>query len=457
MVRLRRPPEWGVEPVPDSLRVLRTFDLFVLWSSLGAGLLVFAAGALLVQLFGLTLWEAFLVSLVGSVLGSVLLAGAGHHGSQAGVPTMVSLRPILGRSGSYAPTLLNIVQLLGWTAFELLVMAQATAIVTANFLGPWTAVIFVPAWGAVTMALALGGPLAVVRNWLERFAIWIVYGSTIAVAIALLIHPLDAGLRLPTLTGSFGGPGSLLLGLDLVVAMPISWWPLISDYNRFARAPRNAAAGTTLGYIAANTSFYALGAALAFFGITAFGIDPANPYAFLITLSVLGLGALPLIAILVDETDNAFADVYSAAVSVQNLSPRRRQAATIVAASLLGIAAAGYLVVTGQGIGGPYELFLLLIGGLFVPLLGVVIAQTFAVRRVSYARADFFEAAPRWRWPAFASWIPGSALYFAIVLFSLPIGATLPSFALAAGLQVVFAKVDQSLMRPSATTSGGNP
>src|SRR5213596_174977 len=103
MVRLRRPPEWGVEPVPDSLRVLRTFDLFVLWSSLGAGLLVFAAGALLVQLFGRTLWEAFLVSLAGSVLGSVLLAAAGHHGSQAGVPTMVSLRPILGRSGSYAP------------------------------------------------------------------------------------------------------------------------------------------------------------------------------------------------------------------------------------------------------------------------------------------------------------------------------------------------------------------
>src|SRR5205814_3838722 len=258
------------------------------------------------------------------------------------------------------------------------------------------------------MALALGGPLAVVRNWLERFAIWIVYGSTIAVAIALLLHPLDAGLRLPALTGSSGGPGSLLLGLDLVVAMPISWWPLISDYNRFARAPRNAAAGTTLGYIAANTSFYALGAALAFFGITAFGIDPANPYAFLITLSVLGLGALPLLAILVDETDNAFADVYSAAVSVQNLSVRRRQATTIVGSTLIGIAAAWYLVGSGQGIGGPYETFLLLIGGLFVPLLGVVIAETFVVRRSRYSPSDFFQAAPRWRWPAFASWFPGT-------------------------------------------------
>src|SRR5256885_11334593 len=192
MVRLRRPPEWGVEPVPASLRVLRTFDLFILWSSLGAGLLVLAAGALLVTAFGLSLWEAAFVSLGGSLLGSLLLAGAGHHGSRAGVPTMVSLRPVLGRVGSYAPSALNILQLLGWTAFELLVMAQATAIVTRNFLGPWTAAFFVPVWGGATMGLALGGPLAVVRAWLERFPIWIVYGSTIPLANALgllSLHP----------------------------------------------------------------------------------------------------------------------------------------------------------------------------------------------------------------------------------------------------------------------------
>src|SRR2546422_4807449 len=91
MFRVRRPPEWGVEPVPHGLRVLRTFDLFVLWSSLGIGLLVLAAGTLL----------------IGSVLGSLMLAAAAHHGSRAGVPTMVSLRPILGRRGSYIPTALN--------------------------------------------------------------------------------------------------------------------------------------------------------------------------------------------------------------------------------------------------------------------------------------------------------------------------------------------------------------
>ena len=169
------------------------------------------------------------------------------------------------------------------------------------------------------------------------------------------------------------------------------------------------------------------------------------------------LSALPLLAILVDETDNAFADVYSAAVSVQNLSVRRRQATTIVASTVIGIAAAWYLVGSGQGIGGPYETFLLLIGGLFVPLLGVVIAETFVVRRSRYSPSDFFQATPRWRWPAFASWFPGTALYFVIVWFGLPIGATLPSFALAAGLHVVLSKVEQGSARSSPLVSGGDP
>src|SRR5436309_13359666 len=172
--RLRRPPEWGVEPVPERLRTLRAIDLFVLWSSLGVGLLVLVAGTLLVSL-GLSLLEVLVVSLAGSVIGSVMLAAAAHPGSRAGVPTMVSLRPILGRVGSYAPTALNVLQLLGWAAFELLVMGYAAAVITNDVFGPWTAAIFVPVFGAVVAALALGGPLAVVRDWLERFAIWLVY------------------------------------------------------------------------------------------------------------------------------------------------------------------------------------------------------------------------------------------------------------------------------------------
>lgn len=447
MARLRRPPEWGVEPVPDSLRVLRGFDLFVLWSSLGVGLLVLAAGTLLVGL-GLTLLESIAVAIVGSILGGAMLAAAAQHGSRAGVPTMVSLRPILGRVGSYGPTALNVFQLLGWAAFELLVMGLAAATITRDAFGPSTALLFVPLFGTVVAGLALGGPIAVVRKWLERFAIWLVYASTLAIAVALLFRGVDGTTRLvPT---EFTGTGSLLLAIDLVIAMPISWWPLVSDYNRFARSPRASFLGTAGGYAIANSAFYLLGAALLALGLS---MDPAEGN-FIAVIGLLGLGALPLLFILVDETDNAFANIYSTAVSIQNVAPKRRQIGFIAAATGIATVGAAILWATGQGIGGGYETFLLLIGGLFVPLLGVVIADSFVVRRGRYARESFFEGAPNVRWPAFASWIPGAALYFLIVLLRLPIGATLPSFMFAAGLHVAFSRIEESFARRTIRPAG---
>jgi len=453
MVRLRRPPEWGVEPVPPSLRVLRTFDLFVLWSSLGVGLLVLAAGTLLIGVggfgFGLTLAESAVVALFGSVLGSIMLAAAAHHGSRAGVPTMVSLRPILGRRGSFIPTALNVFQLLGWAAFELLVMGIAAATLVGDLFGPSTAAIFIPIFGAVVAALALGGPLAVIRAWLEKFAIWLVYASTAAIGIALILKGPSLGIR--SAPQYFSGTTSLLLALDLVIAMPVSWWPLISDYNRFARSSKDSLIGTAAGYTIANTVFYMLGA-----GLMALGIAIGQPN-FLAVFGLLGLGAFPLLIILVDETDNAFANIYSTAVSIQNLAPRRRQLTFIAAATVIAMAGAAFLWSRGEGLGGGYEGFLFLIGGLFVPLLGVVIADSFVVRRGTYAANEFFEDAPRWRWSPFASWIPGAVLYFVIVVFGLPIGATLPSFALAAGLHILLSRVESALTRPTSVAASGDP
>jgi len=453
MLRLRRPPEWGIDPVPHSLRVLRTFDLFVLWSSLGVGLLVLAAGTLLIGSggigFGLTLWESAGVTVAGSVIGALLLAAAAHHGSRAGVPTMVSLRPILGKRGSYVPTALNVFQLLGWAAFEFLVMGIAAATLTGNPFGPASAIVFVPVFGVFVAILALGGPLTLIRAWLKRFAIWLVYASTAAIGIALFLRTPDLSVRYnPSL---FAGTTSILLGLDLVIAMPVSWWPLISDYNRFARSSKDSFLGTSAGYAIANAVFYLLGA-----GLLAVGLSIGEPN-FLAVIGLLGFGAFPLLIILVDETDNAFANIYSTAVSIQNLAPRRRQFVLILAATIIAMAAAEVLGVLGQGLGGGYEGFLFLIGGLFVPLLGVVTADSFIVRRGQYATAEFFGDARGWRWPAFASWIPGAGLYFLIVFFSLPVGATMPSFALAAGLHVVFSRVEQGFARPVPSAVGDDP
>ena len=446
---IRRPPEWGVEPVAPEARQLRAIDIFVLWSSLGVGLLVLAAGTLLVLVFGLTVAESLLISVVGSVIGSLMLAGAAHHGSRAGVPTMVSLRPVLGRIGSYAPTALNVLQLLGWTAFELLVMGIASSILVTGRFDPLVAAALVPAYGVVVGLLAIGGPLAVVRQWLKKFAIWLVYLSTALIGIGLAVRGVDWGSR--PVPAAFVPPWSYLLALDLVIVMPISWWPLVADYNRFAARARDSATGTILGYSIANTTFYVLGAALAVFGLSQ-GLD------FIGAIGLLGLSFLPVFFILLDETDNAFANVYSTAVSMQNLAPRRRQLWFILAATVIGAAGAFLLLWRGQGIGGDYELFLIAIGGMFVPLLGVVIADSLLIRRAAYRPEEFFVEVPRVRWSSILSWTCGAFLYFAVYFQRVPgfpaVGATLPAFALAAGLHLILARAETAWSRRAMISRG---
>jgi NCS1 family nucleobase:cation symporter-1 len=440
--KLKVPPEWGAEPVPPEARTLGALDMFVLWASLGVGLLVLAAGDWLVNGLGLNLAEVVGVSVVGSLVGAIMLAAAARHGSRHGVPTMVSLRPILGRRGSYVPSALNAFQLLGWATFEVLVMALAAAQLTGHPLGDWTAVAFVPLFGAIVLALALAGPLAVVRAWLKKFAIWAVLATTAFLAYAMLTSGVSLGGR-PGGTASPGGP-SIMLALDLVIVMPISWWPLVADYNRFAKSGRASWLGTVGGNALANAAYFVLGGMLVVFAYASV-YGPGTGYAdFLYGMSIIGLGGLPLFTILVDETDNAFANVYSTAVSVQNLRPRWRQAKLVIVSTAIASGGAAALALTGQGIGSSYNQFLIVIGGIFVPLLGVVVADAFWVRRRGYEAREFADGAPALRMRALAAWAPGTVLYLAIYFAWIPgfpaIGSTLPSFALSAALHVLLTK-----------------
>ena len=188
---IRRPPEWGVDPTPEKVRILRTFDLFVFWASLAVGLLVFAAGALLVTIFGLNLKEVVIVTIIGSVIGALLLAGAGMFGAKYGVPAMVSLRPVLGKKGSYVPSALNILQLVGWTSFELYIMGLAATILSGPFLGELTIFFWIIVFSLVVVAFAIGGPLIVIRAWLEKVAIWLVFISTAIIVYMVFIHPIS--------------------------------------------------------------------------------------------------------------------------------------------------------------------------------------------------------------------------------------------------------------------------
>ncbi len=395
---LRAPPEWGVEPVSKEARILRAIDFFFLWFSLGVGLLVLQAGALMIP--SLTIEQAFLVSLSGSILGSFLLALAGSIGSKYGVPTMVSLRPIFGTYGSYLATSLNFLQLVGWTAFELKVMSDSASLI---FGGEKFRILWLIIFSLIVLMLAIGGPLAFVRKWIERFAVWLVLLSTIWITYQAFTSEVRSN-----------GTGELpiTLALDLVIAMPISWMPLVSDYNRFSLRERSSFLGTLIGYTVANTWFYFLGATLAAISGQEF-----------ISASILSLylGGIALIAILVDETDNAYADVYSSAVSLQNIFPRLRQWKIIVPVILVSALIAFFVPLSN------YEWFLLMIGASFIPLFGVVISEYFLLRR-DLRLEEFYEGAPKLVKRSILSWLIGLIVYSTIAIYFPDLGASLPSF-----------------------------
>ena len=156
----------GIEPIPERHRVLGFLDYFVLWADFGVGLLVLLAGTLLVP--GLGFWPAMAAIVLGTLAGVLLLGLAGVVGSDLAIPSMVGLRPSFGVRGSYLPSLVNVIQLVGFGAFEVIIMAQASARLAAPILGAGTYPAWAVAWGAVAILMGLGGPLVVVRQWLEK-------------------------------------------------------------------------------------------------------------------------------------------------------------------------------------------------------------------------------------------------------------------------------------------------
>jgi putative hydroxymethylpyrimidine transporter CytX len=422
----------GIEPVPQRHRVLGFLDFFVLWADFGVGLLVLLAGTLLVP--GLGFWPAMAAIALGTLAGVLLLGLAGVVGSDLAVPSMVGLRPSFGIRGSYLPSLVNVIQLVGFGAFEVIIMAQASARVAAPIVGPGSYPAWAVAWSAVVILMGLGGPLVVVRQWLEKAGIWIVLATAAWMTIYVVTHfDLGAAVARP-------GDGSLTFAqaIDLVVVMPISWLPLVADYNRFARDTRSAFWGTVAGFAVANIGFYALGVLLIL----------VLPGGDLIgSILSIAFGAAGLALLLGDEADNAFADIYSAAISVRNVRPgwSTRWLVVGVGAIVLGIALAVDLT--------QYQNFLFLVGSLFTPLFGVLFADYFLLRRRVYATAELYPTSPGAARPmginpvALIAWAAGIGSYLLVINTAPWLGGTLPSLGASLVVYVALTKLRRSLAR----------
>lgn len=371
------------QPAP---RALRLVDQLGMWANLGVSLLGFTGAIyVLYPIKGaIALSAAFAALLVGTVIGTAMVSIAAIPGTVTGSPAMVLLRGLFGARTSWLPTVLNIVQLIGWTTFELVTISTALRQIT-DALPRWGYVLI---GGIVTTALALR-PLGWIRVLRKYVTVAVVVALTY-LAVQLLRNPL------PSLGhGSWNG---FWIAVDSVIGVSVSWVPVAADYTRHSRSVRDTVVGSFVGYSVTQVACYAIGLIAL---VTVAKSETGSNGAIFSAFMAIPVGTLAFAVLAIREIDQSFVDTYSTAVSIQNLRPHwDRRAIALVLGAVATVLALVLDIAS-------YQNFLLLIGSVFVPLLGVFAVDWFLVSR---RRWDLSETAPV-RWPMIIPWLLGFVAY----------------------------------------------
>lgn len=401
-------------PVDGKERTLREWDYFLLWAGAAISLSEIWAGGLLAS-FGLL--AGLGIILLGHVAGNTPMALGGMIGSRHGVPSIVSMRGALGNRGSMLPAVLNVVQLAGWTAVMLWIGGQSAARLAG---GESASRGWILGLGALTTLWALAGSRA-----------WKVIQKA-GVALLLLLSVGMTALALKTygwreLLAAEAAPAMpFMLGLDLAIAMPISWMPLVSDYTRYAAAPGGGIRGTWWGYFIVSSWMYAVGL------VAALATGSDAPESMLLQL-MGGHGLLlpAVLVVLLSTLTTTFLDIYSNAVSAQSLFPKLGTRGLVLLGGAAGTLIALFFDAT------KYEGFLLFIGSAFCPLFGVVLSDYFILKRGRYSAEDLYRRGRYWytggvNGRAMAAWAIGFGVYHACARSGFAGGASIPAMGVAA-------------------------
>jgi len=401
----------ALSPVTAGERVFALGDHASLWFSLGVGLLVMQIGAYLMPAMGTQ--EALLAIVAGSILGAGILGWVAKIGCDSGLASAGLMHAVYGRSFARLPIVLNIVQLLGWGAFELVVMRDATVAIgrqsgsMAAAYWPYVATVL---WGAAVMLLISVSMVQLVRKLIARVALPLVVLSLIWLSWQFLSMAQLKGFEALWSRAGAGGMG-VMSALDLVIAMPISWLPLVADYARHGRSGGAALRGTWLGYALANIWCYCLGVLVVL----------TLPSTDLVTALLLAQGGLiALSLILIDEVDNAYGDAYSGAVSAHSLLPgwsiRQFGVLMVLACTVLAMLLPMHSL----------EPFLLMLSSVFVPLFGVILGRlAFGVPATT-----LLSNAPAVNVLPVLIWLGGIAMYHLSSRYTPALGAALPTLVL---------------------------
>ena len=361
------------------------------------GLIWFGAGVSIAEILTGTYFatlgmkRGLLAILIGHVIGCVMLFAAGLIGGKLRRSAMETVKMSFGEKGSILFSALNIIQLVGWTAIMIYDGALASEGIFSA--GHWL-------WCVIIGGLIVAWILIGITNLgkLNTVAMAALFILTLILCAKIFSGGSPVGAIDDSL--SFGA------AVELSVAMPLSWLPLISDYTREAKKPVAATAVSAVVYGLVRCWMYIIGMGAAIY---------TGEGDIAVIMVKAGLGVAALVILVLSTVTTTFLDAYSAGISSESLSSRLKGKWIAVAVALVGIVCA--IAFPMDDITG----FLYLIGSVFAPMVAVQIADWFFLKR------DCFDRAFSGR--NLVIWLIGFVLYRLLMQVDIVVSCTLPDMA----------------------------
>ncbi len=345
--------------------------------------------------------------LLGHLIGCVLLFLAGVIGGKTQKGAMETVKSSFGSRGSLLFTLLNVVQLLGWTA----IMIYDGAVAANGIFGIGHYIWAIVIGGLIILWIAVGLNNLGKLNALAMSALFIL---TIVMSIMIFGKGESLGISGEALT--FGA------AVELSVAMPLSWLPLISDYTNEAKQPVKASAVSAVTYGLISCWMYVI-------GMSATLLTGESDIAQIILK--VGLGVVGLTVIILSTVTTTFLDAYSTGVSAESVFGKINKKVIAIGATVIGTLCAIFFPI--------YNItdFLYFIGSVFAPMIAVQLADFFFTKKDSSQK--------RFDIQNLIIWFLGFVGYRLLLRVELPVGNTLPVMLFTFLLVIAVAKIRERI------------
>ena len=372
-----------------------TFQNGLIWFGAGVSIAEILTGTYFAPL---GMGKGILAIVIGHVIGCALFFFAGLIGGRTGLSAMETVKLSFGKKGGLLFALLNVLQLVGWTAIMIYDGALATNGIFET--GAWV-------WCLVIGALILLWILIGITNLglVNKIAMAALFILTLVLCKVIFFDGM------PGDASAFGEAMSFGAAVELAVAMPLSWLPLVSDYTREAQKPLAATVASTLTYGLVSCWMYVIGMGAAIY---------TGEGDIALIMVKAGLGVAALVILILSTVTTTFLDAWSAGISSESLSKRLSGKWVAVVVTVIGTAAAILFPMDD------ITDFLYLIGSVFAPMIAVQLADNFILKRSSFGLA--------FDWVNLAVWLAGFALYRWLMTVDIPVGSTLPDMLLTMAL-----------------------